>query len=93
MVPLALMSVAPKIKNSLKKDFDTDYGATVYTQSIYFCSFASYPVAQSTTTLEVCFPVLPSALIGYPFGFTVSATNGIRSTLFYQAAVITATNY
>ncbi|KAF9991939.1 hypothetical protein BGZ80_008306 [Entomortierella chlamydospora] len=70
----------------------TYFGTTVYTQSVDLCTVVSCPVAQSTTTLEVCVPVLSNAPAGIPVVLTISATNGNGDTLLCQTGTVTAAN-
>ncbi|KAF9368241.1 hypothetical protein BGX21_006714, partial [Mortierella sp. AD011] len=65
----------------------TYFGTTWYRQSLDLCSLVSCPVAQNTTTLEFCFPILPTAGPGVWLDFTFSSTNGDGNTLFCQKTV------
>ncbi|KAF9172380.1 hypothetical protein BGX21_003910 [Mortierella sp. AD011] len=84
---------APVTSPSTLTVIGTYFGVTVYSQSIDLCTVVSCPVAQSTTTLEVCIPVLSTAPAGIAVDLTISATNGNGNTLLCQSASgVTAAN-
>ncbi|KAF9404009.1 hypothetical protein BGX21_003897 [Mortierella sp. AD011] len=66
----------------------TYFGVTIYKQFVDLCALVSCPVAQNTTTLEVCFPFLSTIPTGIPFVYTFSAANGNEDSLFCQTATV-----
>ncbi|KAF9367510.1 hypothetical protein BGX21_007314, partial [Mortierella sp. AD011] len=62
----------------------TYFGVTLYSYSADFCTLVSCPVAQSTTTLEYCFPILSTFPAGLSLDLDLSVTNGNGNTLFWQ---------
>ncbi|KAF9152047.1 hypothetical protein BGX20_005245, partial [Mortierella sp. AD010] len=62
----------------------TFFGTTIYSQYFDLCSLVSCPVAQDTTPLEFCYPVMPGVPGGIDFVITFSSNNGNGDNLFCQ---------